>query len=353
MQKYGLEIGKEYKTNEVYKSIFGKELPKGGNERKKQIENIDCYLLSEKGSKRGYIKILEFLDKPLEIVKDKRVNNTSHNTDTIIDLETIIMWLVNNQFDEHKSDSILLSKNNALILMGLVHENYKKTRNNIPEVAYDLGIDVNYLNQFFIKNHNQIVKKLERALKKLHSQRCINFSQCFIVCDANTMIHRVATKEESKAILNVEGAALRKLNLDHRGLVYISGKWKQFKRECEGLLNQEGYNNILFYYEGYEIEATKESIKRAVKDLDYNISLLNVNNKILNQCDKSTSKLRLDILNSLDVEISELKNVAFGEPPEFLIELYEDKKKVYKNINQFLITGQVDKEFKEVIDKYE
>lgn len=54
----------EYKTSEVYENIFGKQLPQGGSQRKKQIEHIDAYLINEKSSKRGYIKIIKFLDKP-------------------------------------------------------------------------------------------------------------------------------------------------------------------------------------------------------------------------------------------------------------------------------------------------
>lgn len=343
MNSYKFIEGIEYKISEVHEQIFGKKLAKGGNQRKKQIENINSYLVSEKGSKRGYIKVISVLDNPLEPIGDRRINNTSHNIDTVIDLETIIMWLVNNQFDESKRDSILLSKNNALVMMGLVHENYKNTRNHIQDVAYDLDISLDYLNQFFLKNHNQIVRKLERALKKLHAQRCINFKQCFIVCDNMHSAHRIATDEESDAILTIEGQVLSDMGLKHKGLVYITGQWKKFKIRCEELLHEEGKEQIDFYYEGYEIRATPQSIKRAVDDLDYNISRLKVNNKILIQCNNNTEKLRVDILNSFDREIEKLKNIVFGMPPYELIEKLENQKIKYITINQYLVKGNIDK----------
>ncbi|KPI48387.1 hypothetical protein ACWTV9_10260 [Clostridioides difficile] len=352
MSSYNIIEGEEYKTSEIHEKIFGNELAKGGNQRKKQIENINAYLVTEKGSKKGYIKVIKILKNSTEIIEDKRINNTSHNIDTVIDLETIIMWLVNNQFDELKKDSILLSKNNALIMMGLVHENYKSTRNHIQDVAYDLDISLDYLNQFFMKNHNQIVKKLERSLRRLHSQRCINFRQCFIVCDNTHMEHRVATEEESDAILTVEGQVLSDMGLKHKGLVYVSGKWKKFKIRCEELLYKEGFDYINFYYEGYEIRATSESIKRAIDDLDYNVSRLNVNHKILTQCDNNTEKLMLDILNSFDREIDRLKNVVFGVPPHELIETFEKKKMMYMNINNHLVKGNIDEEIDKIISKY-
>ncbi|WP_322395840.1 hypothetical protein, partial [Clostridium perfringens] len=136
------------------------------------------------------------------------------------------------------------------------------------------------------------------------------------------------------------------------GMVYITGKWKQFKNRCEESLHERGLEHILFYYEGYEIRATKESIKRAVDDLEYNISLLNVNDKVLSQCDKSTQKLRIDMLNSFDREIEKLKNVAFGEPPYYLIDLYEYQKIKYMTINQHLVKGNISEEVNEIMSKY-
>lgn len=344
---------KELTKKEVYELILEEKPLTSGNkvaQEKRLRSKCDFHTVGKgRGTKYVVTEIFES-DRP---IPDARVNNQGgNNIDTVLDIETIIMWLVNNQFDEVKKDSILLSKNNALIMMGLVHENYKKTRNNIEDIAYDLNLDLNYLSQFFLKNHNQIIKKLERALKRLHSQRCINFRQCFILRDNEYKEHRIATEEESDAILTVEGVVLREMNLGHKGMVYITGKWKQFKNRCEESLHERGLEHILFYYEGYEIRATKESIKRAVDDLEYNISLLNVNDKVLSQCDKSTQKLRIDMLNSFDREIEKLKNVAFGEPPYYLIDLYEYQKIKYMTINQHLVKGNISEEVNEIMSKY-
>lgn len=346
-------LNKELTKKEVYELILGEKPLTSGNKvsQEKRLKSKCNYHTIGKGRGTKYVvtEIFES-DKP---IFDGRVNNQGgNNIDTVIDIETIIMWLVNNQFDKVKKDYILLSKNNALIMMGLVHENYKKTRNNIEDIAYDLNIDLNYLSQFFLKNHNQIIKKLERALKRLHSQKYINFKQCFIICHNKYKEHRIATEEESDEILTIEGIVLNEMNLKHKGMVYICGKWKQFKNRCEELLHERGLEDILFYYEGYEIRATKESIKRAVDDLEYNRSLLNVNDKVLNQCDKSTQKLRIEMLNSFDREIERLKKVAFGEPPYYLIDLYENQKVKYITINQHLVKGNISEYVNEIISKY-
>lgn len=346
-------LNKELTKKEVYELILGEKPLTSGNkvsQEKRLRSKCDFYTVGKgRGTKYIVTKIFD-TDRP---IFDGRVNNQGgNNIDTVIDIETIIMWLVNNQFDEVKKDSILLSKNNALITMGLVHENYKKTRNNIEDIAYDLNIDLNYLNQLFLKNHNQIVKKLETALRRLHSKRCINFKQCFIICDSKCTEHRIATQEESDAILTIEGIVLNEMSLKHKGMVYICGKWKQFKSRCEKLLHEQGLDNIIFYYEGYEIRATPESIKRAIDDLDYNISLLNVNNKVLNQCDKTTQKLRIEVLNSFDREIDKLRNVAFGKPPYYLIDLYESHKVKYMTINQHLVKGNISEDVNNIIAKY-
>ncbi len=72
--RFGMVEGEEYKISEVYENIFGKQLPQGGSQRKKQIENIDAYLISEKDKKRGYIKIIKFLeiDELISKCKDKK-----------------------------------------------------------------------------------------------------------------------------------------------------------------------------------------------------------------------------------------------------------------------------------------
>ena len=346
-------INKELAKKEVYELILGEKPLTSGNKvaQEKRLKSKCNFHTVGKGRGTKYIvtEIFES-DKP---IFDGRINNKGgNNIDTVLDIETTVMWLINNQFDEVKKDYILLSKNKALIEMGLVHENYKKARNNIEDIAYDLNIDLNYLNQFFLKNHNQIVKKLERALKRLHSQRYINFKQCFIIYDDEYNEQRIATDEEADAISTVEGIVLRELNLKHKGIVYITGKWKQFKNRCEELLYERGLEHILFYYDGYEIRSTQESIQREVDEIDYIISRLNVNDKILSQCDKSTQKLRAEILNSLDIEIEKLKNVAFGEPQYCFINLYENQKEKYMNINQYLVKGIMNKEFNEIISKY-
>jgi len=363
MQKYGLEIGKEYKTNEVYKNIFKKELPNGGNNRKKQVENINCFLKYEKGNKRGYIKILEFLDKPLPVVEDKRVfNKGGNNIDTAIDLETIIVYLVNEHVKKHKDESLFLSKSNALVVCNLIHENYKKANAKTSEVAQELDIDEEYLRKFFIKNHNQITRKLERALNRLHSQRCINFNKCFIIIEhdeiTKTIKHRVSTRKESDAILSIEARILSELGLNNKGEVYIRNMNKSFKRKCEDQLrkhedifkdNKNKY--YIGYYEGYEIRATEETMKRAIDVLQYDIASIEVNNKILIQCDKTMKKDQLEIISKLDDQIDSLKNVAFGEPPEEFIDMHERTKETYKGISSFLIKGEITEEFKKAASK--
>lgn len=363
MQKYGLEIGMEYKTNEVYKNIFGKELAKNGDKRKRQTENINCFLKYEKGSKRGYIKIIEFLDKPLPVVEDKRVfNKGGNNIATAIDLETIIIYLVNEHIKRHKGESLFLSKSNALVVCNLIHENYKKANIKTSEVAQELNIDEEYLRKFFIKNHNQITRKLERALNRLNSQRCISFNKCFIIIEhdetTKTIKHRVTTRKESDIILSIEAKALSELGLKNKGEVYIRNMNKSFKRKCENQLREhedlftDNKNKYYIgYYEGYEIRATEETMKRAIDVLQYDIASIEVNNKILIQCDKTMKKDQLEIISKLDNQIDSLKNVAFGEPPEEFIDMHERAKETYKGISTFLIKGEMTEEFKNAVSK--
>lgn len=89
-----------------------------------------------------------------------------------------------------------------------------------------MNFDIAYLNKFFLKNHNQILKKLERVLKRLYGRGYINFKQCLIIYDNERLEYRIDTDEEFDIILAIEKIVLKEMYLRHKGHVYISGKWK-------------------------------------------------------------------------------------------------------------------------------
>ena len=106
-------------------------------------------------------------------------------------------------------------------------------------------------------------------------------------------VHRKATDEEIKIILECEASALDVLKCDDTQRVYLSHKWNEFR----SIINEEVTSrlNIKYYYEAYDIVVNTSQVDKKIKkyEKDGSKSILNctILESLLNSIDKTEHKL--------------------------------------------------------------
>lgn len=246
LEEYVQENGNELRSYRHLCEVLGVS-PKGGNQKKAQVKEIERYIKLSKG--KGYKLIV---DEVYELPKPKKTNRRNDIYGEMLEL-AIMDYLINS-----KRSKTTTTRNYLLGQVELINQNYRVCNSNKIKFSEYTGIDLNIINDFFNLTNGNFRRMLERALDTLEDKSIINYSIVTIVSDSKTG-HRKATDKELESIVELEKIVLNELGYNKKSSVRESGKWYIFNQRVKKLLSKE--NDINYYYSSYEIVVNKRFIK--------------------------------------------------------------------------------------------
>lgn len=274
--------------------VLEEEYSKGGNAKKKQLEDWERYFEYEKIKTK--IKILNIRNKPLPDV-NKMLGKSKYYSD----LETIILYALN----ETKDGVIDCSISKALEFTNMVNQNYSFARNNVNDVSEKLDIDRDYLYAFYNMSHAKLKKIFENALNTMVNKSLITRQDILMVCyeDENEKVitiengkmktekkkkFRQMTDEENARILEIEREVFKILSCTDKQNCFMIGKWGEFRKLTIQKIQSE--LNILFYYNNYHIVTSKKIVEKEITERMSIYAKDNLNNNILKSIETSQDK---------------------------------------------------------------
>ena len=218
-----------------------------GCSKKSQLKDLERYCKYHKEGQK--IVIDEVFETPLPS------NSQSGRPTSIISdsIQLSILYALSKQ-----TDGILeISKSKLLTAVGLINEQFNF-------VAYNRGLYSEYrhisediIDEFFDKAYSNINGYLDRALKILDNKALIKYRKDKVwIALAENGVHRSATKEEVKLVMECERRTLYEFGVQQKDQIRWSDK-KRFREEVINKLEEHGITN---YYEVYSINGNDEYI---------------------------------------------------------------------------------------------
>ena len=336
----------------------------GGKSKQLQLKDFQRFCEYHKDGNNFIID--KILENPKEKI-DKR-GKIGNNRKYIDNIKNIVLYELNNT----KDNTIILTKNKALELVGIVNINFAIGKNNVDEVSEKLNIDKFYINNFYRNNYSELIKILERALEDMHNKGIINFKKTFQICEKICMknckkvkkeecdkvkkeeckvmsrkqcenyreTHRLVTDKENDLILRTEQRILSKYGFTNKKEVFIKGKYNQMIKETSIQISEN--NN--YYYKVYVISRDCKMLFDEIDESKYINSKVNLNNDIYSKVLKNIGTSQERAIKNIKRDIQEqLSSCAFGEiyptknKYDELIE-HEEYKKIQMDLSKFFIT---------------
>lgn len=320
-------INKELSKKQVYELLLGEKPLTSGNKvaQEKRLRSKCNFHIVGKGRGTKYV-VTEIFESDRPIF-DGRVNNQGGNNNKTAHLleNTIIYALLGKQLEngeELEYTELLLPKNNALVTMQMVNDEYLKLYYKDYRGLDDL-IDEHLIKKFFMINHNRIQRRLESALNSLSKKSLIYYSEVIQVKLFNNdglFDYRKATSEELFTILEVENKVMLDMLGDKypaikisKGLIYTKDLYSKFYNNCIKELKERGFNNIEGYRNAYEISTTPQLLLSAIKIYNLEDYVKKIKEDLKRMCNdnmiKDLEKTRKKIEDSVN-------NVVFGYIPK-------------------------------------
>lgn len=259
------------------------------NSKKAQLKELDRYCEIRREGNRFIVEKIR--STPLDKIENRGKASKSNNSIYIEDIENILLYIMNYQ-DKNK---LTISKSKALEMVNMVNDRYNYGRQNMKSEAKALGIDEMYINDFFMNNHSQLTNIFERALKVMKNKALIIWETRYYVYDGRE--YRLATNKEKQLIAEYQQVFLQLNNCKTLSDAFLRGMLKDIKRAVVDSINNEINTNIKFYYEGYEINISKQGVERELNLLDVNKHIEELNFKIALKIINSTEKRKVNIDN--------------------------------------------------------
>lgn len=322
-----LKRGMEFKN---YKALceFLDIKPTTGKSRQLFMEELGRYVEFHKvGNKIVIDEVLKVVVKKVDKRKDpaKKSNNAMYSND--------IQSLIINLLAGADGHTVYLPINRMLRILDMVNCNYAEARKSIPKLSEITCVPESYCYEFFNTNNVQLKNKLETALRGLRRRALVMYQECFSVCvlEANaqynemgdlkvnpmnkkqgsityTRVHREATKEEVKMILNAEFIVLEEMKFSTQQYVFLSGRWGEYQKKVNEKLLEMA--NIEYYYDSYKLiynlnDVTKVYLRQLEQDERESISN-NLNKNINSMVVKHAKTIhnrakKKELLNANDV----------------------------------------------------
>jgi len=219
--------------------------PKGGNQKKAQLKELERYIKLSKG--KGYRLIVdEIYDTPKPESKKSSVYGG------------IVQILLTDFFIKAGVEKMYITKSYLMQQVNLINKNYRKNKKNAKEYSISNSINEHTLHDFFDTTDSTLGGVIETALKALQNKAIILFTEDHIVRQSETSVYRMATDSERRVILKTRDKLLKKYGYSSIRKILFSEHQHQYKKETSEILKEEiGVSNV---FKGYNIDILQDSI---------------------------------------------------------------------------------------------
>lgn len=233
-----------------------------GRTKQRQRKWLQNYL---KYYKEGYKIIIEEINREEEIIpmEDNRGKNPNSHKNQNGAYGKYIRLLVLNMLsqNEYKNEKnkILIGKNMMLQELNMINQNYRYGNYNREKMAHYLGMDIDFVHEFYNTNTSKLKQAVERTLNRL-----MNFERLIFWCNVKMIgktngEHREANEKEIKFITSCESEALKEMGVKDIRHIYAANRVKEFYEIVNSKLSKE---NIIYSYNAYKIIFADEVYKR-------------------------------------------------------------------------------------------
>lgn len=295
-----INVGDVIKNYKELCSILGEKPTSGGDKKKAHIKEIQRFVDYEKKGHKFVIKDIYKTPKDAEVV----LNKVQYKS--LIEELVMHLLMIDDKNKYHNEEGkAYITKNNLLLFLKAVNENYVHCRGKMEKTSKFLDIDIRSLDIFYKTTQRRLVDHVESALKSLSNKKLITFFSSKNVVELNgnngyyedinidefgnesvdiyehqEALHREATEEEYKKIANIELSVLKEYGADDVWQIYSRGLSSEYYKKVRVSLRDE--LGIDRYYDTYKILYTTEDIeygvkKFALKNREYSLKSLQLN----------------------------------------------------------------------------
>lgn len=232
---------------------------KTSNSRKKQFKDLEQYVHY---IKEGHSFIIK------EIYESSKNRNDGRKS--IYKDREIMELLIMDYLIEAEDNHAILTRNQLLLRIHAINENYSYCSANVPSFSKYANIDEQIAYDFFNTTNSNFRSAFDTALKNLRDKALIMYDTVTSIAIAGEN-HRVATEDEKEMILSIENDVLEELDFEKISQVRMSKKWHLFTSKVKSLLSEK--SDISYYYTSFEITINRKSIGESYsKLLQYTIN---------------------------------------------------------------------------------
>lgn len=325
--KTNLKEGMIFKNRKSMCEILNVTPAKGGNNTKLQNKEFKRYFDWDNSSGRKIV-ITKIYDTPKKKI-DNRINNgqnpNSHNNQNGAYgkyIRLLILDLLSKNEQYHTRNKITIGKNAMLTVLDMINKNYRYGNYNRDKLANYLGIELNFVNEFFNTNTRKLRQAVERTLDKLEkSEKLILWNNIKMIKtprkdEPDKYTYKEATDKEVKFILDCEATTLEEMGVKQIEHIYASNRIVEFHFKVNKKLKKK---NIECAYNGYKIVFSDLVYKRN-EQMKY---ILDFEKEFATRCELNDTvydKLNLSAEERHRNIVDYIKNNVVGIPKEMEFE---------------------------------
>ena len=257
---------------------------RSGSQKIRDVKELDSWIkYDRKGN--SYI-ITEIFSEQKPILDGRGLSPKSHNNQRGAYgkyIRLLILNMLSQGEDENNPEKVNVihsGRNEMLEKLNMINENYRHGSYNRKAMSHYLGMDIEFIHEFYNTNTQKMRNAVDATLNRLmNSEKLIFWNSVKMIGKYNE--HREATDEEIETIINCERETLLEMGTNKMDYIYASNRLDEFYIRVKNKLNKE---NILFSYNGYKIIFSDDVYKRN-EQLKYKLGIneVKINESELNE----------------------------------------------------------------------
>ena len=296
MNLKNIVVGKRFKNyNALCKALEIEPKGKQGSKTRKAQETVLLQYFNYI-TNRNMIIITEVYKEAKPIVKNKGGRKALYYND----MEKMIIDFLYESHKTNPSCSQSFATSKLMEAMGMINDDYRKFRTQIPELAKLLNIEEEIVYEFYTTTNIELIRKLERTLRQLTNRKELMWEYSINLCkervidveltpdgdiatDANgtpkikyETVHVEATDEEKSLLIELEKEVLKSMKLKNYQSVFLTGRGEEYK----SLLNEklkDSNTNIIYFYKTYKFIYNFKVLQEAYNQVQVDMQEANTN----------------------------------------------------------------------------
>lgn len=325
-----LKVGMTVKNYKELCELLKQDFIQGGNARKAQLKEFECYFDWEKSGQKFIIT--DIYDTPLEKDDKRKFGNNSIYAHCI---EVILLQYLSKQ-DGFTST---LTKKNWWELLGITNHNYGKTSEK-DLIKLDQTVTSFEVRNFYQRCNKRLEQILFSALNNLKSRKLIIYEPETVIVEYDNHgneISSIATDDEKKLILQTERYVLHtEMGYEKMFQVFVSGRQKEYYEKVnELLLDQFGWDHC---YKQLKIIYTPEDIKEALPETEIYLQKQLLNENVVTCINENAQSYYDKCIEKYNKEVFGNEEDYWGELPAFSM---ENNKNIWKIPDTYLTAQSI------------